>query len=49
MKRELLGRLVPNTPPCSARTTNRPASVSTRYMARECPTLSRRTSSTAVG
>src|SRR5262245_8425630 len=40
---------VPNTPPCSTRTTNAPASVSTRYMARECPTLRRRESRTAVG
>jgi hypothetical protein len=49
MKANSSAELVPKTPPCSARTTNRPASVSTRYMARECPTLSRRTSSTAVG
>ncbi len=40
---------VPNTPPCSTRTTNVPSSVSTRCMARECPTLRRATSRIVVG
>ena len=40
---------VPKTPPCSMRTTNRPIDESTTNIARECPTVRRRTSRISTG